>query len=252
MLAPIIGAWVLKFTSWRGSFWLLVAISAFNLLLAILYRETLKEEERYQGNVLETVSRLVVVGRNLSFLVPTLIFSLGSIGFMGYIAVSSYVYVNYFGLSEQLYSYFFAANALISILGPAIYIRFFTDVNKKRLAYYCFGFTALSGVVVMTVGRLSPVFFLCGIIMMSLIGTLMRPYSMNILLDQQKGDAGSMSSILNTSFTLYGSFGMALASFSWGNIVVALGAIIAGVAVISIVAWHVFLKSDIPCVGVKD
>ena len=37
---------------------------------------------------------------------------------MGYISVSSYIYVDFFGLSEQMYSYFFAVNALVSLLGP--------------------------------------------------------------------------------------------------------------------------------------
>ncbi|AFM00208.1 MULTISPECIES: multidrug effflux MFS transporter [Desulfitobacterium] len=252
MLAPIVGAWILYFTDWRGSFWLLALISIINLVLTILYKETLREEERYRGSLLGSWSRLVVVARNKSFIIPALIFAFGSIHFMGYIAVSSYVYIDYFGLSEQMYSYFFAANALISILGPAIYIRYFINFNKRALAVLCFGVAALSGVLIMTLGQLSPFIFLVGIILMSLTGTVMRPFSTNILMEQQKGDAGSMSSIINMSFTLFGSLGMAIASISWGNIVVGLGALIAIGSGISILAWYAFMKSSIPCAGVKD
>ncbi|WP_018213079.1 multidrug effflux MFS transporter [Desulfitobacterium hafniense] len=252
MLAPIVGAWILYFTDWRGSFWLLAFISVINLVLTILYQETLREEERYRGSLIGSWSRLAVVAGNKSFIIPTLIFALGSIHFMGYIAVSSYVYIDYFGLSEQMYSYFFAANAFISILGPAIYIRFFLNFNKKRLAVLCFGLSALSGILIMTLGQLSPYIFLMGIVLMSLAGTVMRPFSTNILMEQQKGDAGSMSSILNMSFTLFGSLGMAIASISWGNIVAGLGALIAVGSGISILAWYAFMKSDIPCAGVKD
>jgi len=252
MLAPVAGAWILKLTDWRGSFWLLALISFINLILTILYKETLKEEERYQGSIISSWGRLIVVAKNKSFFIPDLIFAFGSIHFMGYIAVSSYVYVDFFGLSEQSYSYFFAANALISILGPAIYIRFFLNFNKKTFAVLCFGIAALSGVLIMTLGTLSPFIFLLGIIFMSLPGSILRPFSTNILMEQQTGDTGSMSSILNFTFTIFGSLGMAIASLPWGNIVISLGAIITIVSLVSILAWYAFMKSKIPCAGVKE
>ncbi len=252
MLAPVVGAWLLLFTDWRGSFWVLTAISVMNLVLAFLYKETLIEEERYRGTFLGSLSRLLVVAKNKSFMVPALIFSFGSIHFMGYIAVSSYIYIDFFGLSEQAYSYFFAANAFISIIGPAFYIRFFLNFNKKRLAILGFGISALSGVFIITLGQLSPYLFLLGIAAMSFVGTMLRPFSTNILMEQHHGDAGSLSAILNTTFTLFGSIGMAVASLSWGNVVLGLGGIMVVCSGISIIAWLVFLKSDIPCVGVKE
>ncbi|NMA69064.1 MAG: multidrug effflux MFS transporter [Desulfitobacterium sp.] len=251
MLAPVVGAWLLLFTDWRGSFWVLTAISIMNLILAFLYKETLIEEERYKGTFLGSLSRLLVVAKNKSFMIPALIFSFGSIHFMGYIAVSSYIYIDFFGLSEQAYSYFFAANALISIIGPAAYIRFFLNFNKKRLAILGFGISALSGIFIMTFGQLSPFLFLLGIAAMSFVGAMLRPFSTNILMEQHQGDAGSLSAILNTTFTLFGSIGMAVASLSWGNVVLGLGGIMTIGSVISIIAWLIFLKSDIPCAGVK-
>ncbi|MBQ2020855.1 MAG: MFS transporter, partial [Peptococcaceae bacterium] len=51
MLAPVVGAFLLKFTDWRGSFWLLTAAGAVCLLLAILYQETLPADEKYEGSI---------------------------------------------------------------------------------------------------------------------------------------------------------------------------------------------------------
>lgn len=79
------------------------------------------------------MKRLLVVGKNKGFLIPAIIFSLSALPFMGYIAISSYIYVDYFGLSEQVYSYFFAANALISIVGPIIYVKYLSTIDKKFL-----------------------------------------------------------------------------------------------------------------------
>ncbi len=252
MLAPILGAWILLFTSWRGSFWTLTAIGAVNLVLTLLYRETLKENERYTGTLPGSLSRLFIVAKNKSFFIPALIFSLSAVPFMGYIALSSYIYVDFFGLSEQAYSYYFAANALLSVSGPFLYVRYLSRANKKTLAAGCFLLTVLSGVLVMTVGTFAPLAFLLSFMLTSLSGAAIRPFSTNILLEQQKGDTGSASSLISTLFTVLGSVGMSLASVPWGNMVVGLGAIITVFSAISLIGWYAFLKSSIPCVGLKD
>ena len=252
MLAPIIGALILKFINWRGTFWTLTAISTVNLVLTFLYRETLKADEQYTGTLIGSISRLFTVAKNKSFFYPVLIFSLNSLPFMGYISISSYIYVDYFGLSEQVYSYFFAANALISILGPFIYVRFLSGFNKKMLAIGCFGVSVLSGLLVMTVGTLAPVLFLFSFVVMSLTSSAIRPFSTNILFEQQKGDAGSASSLISTLSTVFGSIGMTIASIPHGNIVAGLGVLITVFSGAALIGWYAFIKSDIPCIGVKD
>ncbi|KNZ42737.1 multidrug effflux MFS transporter [Acetobacterium bakii] len=252
MVAPIVGALILTFSDWRGSFWALALISIVNLGFSILFQETLKVEERYTGTLFGSLGRLVIVSKNKSFIIPALIFALSTLPFMGYIAVSSYVYVNYFGLSAQIYSYFFAANALLSIAGPFIYVKFLSNMNKKLFASMILAIATLSGVLVMTLGTLTPLLFWISFLFMSLSGAVMRPFSANLLLDQQESDIGSVSSVIGTLFTVLGSIGMALASIPWGNIVFGLGLIITIFSLISLLLWNVFMKSSIPCVGVKN
>lgn len=252
MVAPLIGAFILRFTSWRGSFWTLAVISIINLIITLLFQETLKEEERYTGSLLGSLGRLVVISKNKSFFIPAIIFSLNSLPFLGYIAVSSYIYVDYFGLSAQVYSYFFAANALLSIFGPIIYVKFFSNMSKKIFATMILGVSTISGILVLTIGTVAPILFWLSFVFMSLCSTIVRPFSTNLLLEQQKGDTGSASSLINTLSTVMGSIGMAIASLSWRNVVVGLGTIIAICSLISLVSWNMFLKSNIQCVGIKD
>ena len=87
---------------------------------------------------------------------------------------------------------------------------------------------------------------------MSLAGSVMRPFSSNLLLDQQEGDAGSTSSLINTLFTVLGSVGMSIASIHWSNIVIGLGLMIAVFSAISLFGWIAFMKSAIPCKGLKE
>ena len=77
-------------------------------------------------------------------------------------------------------------------------------------------------------------------------------YPSLLLLEQQEGDTGSASSVIGTLFTILGSVGMSLASLSWGNIVIGLGVIITVFSLMTLVAWNLFMKSKIPCIGVKD
>lgn len=252
MLAPVIGAMILKFTNWRGAFWALALISLANFIMALLFQETLKEENRYHGTLLGSIGRLLIVARNKSFMLPVIIFSLNSLPFLGYIAVSSYIYVDYFGLTAQAYSYFFAANALVSLTGPFLYIRFFCRIKKRTFAGLIMIISALSGVLVMTVGTMAPVLFWGSFVFMSLAGTIMRPFSTNMLLDQQKSDTGSASSIINTLSTVLGSVGMSIASMPWSNIVVGLGTLITVFSLTALVCWSLFMRSNIPCSGVKD
>lgn len=250
MIAPVLGAVLLQFTDWRGSFVVLTAVGAVCLLLAFLYQETLSDEERYEGTVLGSLGRLVTVGKNMGFLVPCLIFSLYNLAFMGYIAMSSYIYVDYFGLSEQVYSYFFAANAALSMIGPILYVRFMTGFNKKTFAMICFALYAVCGAAIALIGHASPFLFWIGFAPFSLIGTITRPFGTNIMLDQQSGDTGSASSLINGVATILGSVGMMCASM-WADIVFGLGFMICVTGIVSMICWMLLMRSAVPCRGVK-
>ena len=250
MLAPVVGAILLLFTDWRGSFQVLTIAGLACLLLSVLYQETLPADEKYEGSVAGAIGRLFAVGKNVSFIVPCFIFSLYNLAFMGYISMSSYIYVEYFGLSEQVYSYFFAANAGLSMLGPMLYVRFLTNANKKKFALCCFTVYAICGAVIVLAGGLSPFLFWLGFMPFSLAGTVTRPFSTNIMLEQQEGDTGSASSLISGVATVFGSIGMMAASM-FSNAVMGLGTIICVTGIVSFIGWALLMKSSLPLRGVK-
>ena len=250
MIAPVLGGILLQFTNWRGSFVVLTVVGTVCLLLSLLYQETLGAAERYDGTVLGSLGRLVTVGKNAGFLVPCLIFSLYNLAFMGYIAMSSYIYVDFFGLSEQVYSYFFAANAALSLIGPMIYVKFFTRTNKRKFANVCFIGYVLCGVLLLLLGHNAPVLFWLGFAPFSLLGTISRPFSTNILLEQQSGDTGSASSLINGVSTIFGSVGMMTASM-WSDTIFGMGITIFLSGAVSVVGWALLMRSKVPCHGVK-
>lgn len=68
MLAPLAGGLILKYFSWRATFWVLVGVGILCLLLTAALRETLPPEERTDGGLVQSLKGLVKVGRNRNFI----------------------------------------------------------------------------------------------------------------------------------------------------------------------------------------
>lgn len=249
MLAPIAGAAILQVAGWRETFWVLAAIGVLTLIAALMFQETLSREERYNGNLGGSLIRLVVVGKNVGFSSFLFIAATLSAPYMAYIAMSSYIYENYFALDAQTYSYFFAANSAFAVLGPVIYIRFIGRLTPRVFSWYCFGVSLASGLSVLFLGDHSPWVFLISYLPFTLIGGAIRPFSTNILLDQQKEDIGSASSLINAVQTILGSIGMALGSLAWDNMIHGLGIIMVLAVVIAVFVWLILLHSKVRVKG---
>lgn len=249
MVAPIIGAFLLQFVSWRGTFGILIAAGAVNLAASFFFEETLPDSERYKGSFWSTFGRLAVVGKNVGFTGVLTVFSLLAAPYMAYVAVSSYVYVQYFGLSEQVYSYFFAANSFFAVVGPFLYMKLIGIVSPRQFTYGCFIFTVVAAAALLTVGSISPWWFLIAFLPVTIMESAARPFSTAILLDQQKTDIGSASSLINAVNTVFGSLGMMLGALNWSNFIEGLGIITAVCVTLAIAGWLALLHFKIRVEG---
>ena len=249
MVAPVIGAFLLQFVSWRGTFVVLIAAGAVNLAASFFFEETLPESERYKGSFWSTFGRLAVVGKNVGFTCVLTVFSLLAAPYMAYVAVSSYVYVQYFGLSEQVYSYFFAANSFFAVVGPFLYMKLIGIVSPRQFTYGCFIFTVVAAAALLTVGSISPWWFLIAFLPVTIMESAARPFSTAILLDQQKTDIGSASSLINAVNTVFGSLGMMLGALNWSNFIEGLGIITAVCVTLAIAGWLALLHFKIRVEG---
>ncbi|MEO6206248.1 MAG: Bcr/CflA family multidrug efflux MFS transporter [Mycobacteriales bacterium] len=116
VLAPVIGAQVLRMTSWRGIF--VVLSFAGLVLLVVCWRalpETLAEEHRHDGGMRSTLGVFAMLLRDRRFLLPTLAGGAGFAAMFAYIAGSPYVLQEIYGLSPQEYSLVFGSNAVLLI-----------------------------------------------------------------------------------------------------------------------------------------
>lgn len=252
VLAPVIGALVLQFADWRMTFWVLTIIGGLCSIMALLFEETLPKEQRYSGTVLGSIKQLGVVAKNKGFSSFLLIVGMFNLPFMAYIAVGSYVYISFFGLSELEYSLFFAAVALLTVFGPFIWLKASKYVTARRFTSIILVVALISGVAMLIVGDLSPFLFCLTFLVFAVTEACVRPYSTNILLSQKDEDAGAASSLINFTHTAIGCVGMGVAVLPWPNYVIAIAAIITITMVVAILAWAFFLHSSIPLTGIKD
>jgi MFS transporter, DHA1 family, multidrug resistance protein len=111
VLAPVVGGQLLHVVSWRGLFFVLAGIDAVILAATVLsLRETLPRERRQQGG--DTVSGFRELLRDRLFLAYALVLGLAFAEMFSYIAGSSFVLEDLYGLSPQLYGGLFGLNAL--------------------------------------------------------------------------------------------------------------------------------------------
>lgn len=235
LVAPILGAMLLQFGSWRLMFVVLAAFGCSSLILVACYRETL--EQKSDGSVLRLWGRLGTVIRNPRFAYLLLIFAISQMCLMSFIGISAYVYVNTFGLSEQAFSVIFALNAGAAMLAPNLYLQLSRGLRVQDIILGCFGSMVIGGMAVLWIGDLSPwtfaaiaAFCTIAIVMAQVPGT-------NLLLDQQVRDTGSAAALIKFSVTLMGAVGIQIASLDPDDLIRNFGAILLVVGTLCTVLW---------------
>ncbi|MEZ9051191.1 multidrug effflux MFS transporter [Vibrio sp. 10N.222.54.B12] len=235
MVAPVFGAFLLKIASWRMMFVTLAIFGAFASVLACCYRETL--ENKYQGSIFRSWGRMGVVMKNRSFVKLLVIFSIIPMALMGFLAAGSYIYIDHFGLTEQQFSYAFAFNALCASFGPTIYMKLSYRMPVQKVISGCFALLALAGIFTLTIGDLSPWFFMFIAAPATLMAIIMRVPGTNLMLNQQDHDTGSAVALIQFFSMICGSLGMVLVSIRPESLIENLGFIQLSIGTLGGLMW---------------
>ncbi|MCW5652414.1 multidrug effflux MFS transporter [Hydrogenophaga sp.] len=119
ILAPLLGSGVIALTGWRGVFWVVALAALAGLLLVRLaLRETRPEAERVQSSLGSAARAYATLLRDGHYLGLVGIGSTALAGFFVYVAGSSFVFINHYGLTPQQYSLAFSFNA-VAFIGMA-------------------------------------------------------------------------------------------------------------------------------------
>jgi len=161
ILAPVSGSLVVLVAGWRGIFCVIAAAAALGLLLtASQLKETRPASERLQSSWSSALSAYGRLLADRNFIGLVLIGAFGMSGFFIYLANSSFVIINHYGLSPTLYSFFFASNAA-AFIGAAQFNHWLTGrfglhaVIRVAVAGFALAMLTLFAVMILGVDRLS-------------------------------------------------------------------------------------------------
>jgi DHA1 family bicyclomycin/chloramphenicol resistance-like MFS transporter len=253
IIAPLIGGQVLIFFSWRATFVILAILGVFGMLMTLFFQESLLPEQRMSGTLLHSFIGLARVTRRkpfMLFMLSATVFT--ALPFLAYLMTAPYVYENFFGFTPQGYSYFFGATAGLSVLGILFYKLISRRMSPRRLTTLLITLSAVDGLGIILFGALSPFVFFALILVFYIAVTMVRPYSMNILLGMCSEDVGSASSVMNFCYSILGIMGSAIAlPFTRGYIEL-VGALVVVGALASASLWIYLLRSKIIVKGIKE
>jgi DHA1 family bicyclomycin/chloramphenicol resistance-like MFS transporter len=235
--APVLGALLLKFISWRGVFWTLALIGLLTLAGGAALQETMEERNRNSGSMLRAMGGLYKVARNPGFSSLLALFSLPSVSAMAFIAASSYIYINGFGLSAQVYSYYFAVNAIGMISGPMLYMRISRRYRRRTIIIACFGAISASGLFISSFGGFQPWTLAMALLPATISASCVRTPGTNLMLEQQRGDTGSAAALMSCFGIFMGSIGMTIISLNWSNTILVLGMMNVLISLVSGALW---------------
>lgn len=241
LLAPVLGAFLLQFIPWRGLFILLMSGGAAGFLLSFALRETLRNP--LQSSPLRSLSRIGYVLRDKGFRSLLVIFSIAAMPFMAYLSSSAFIYENMFGTTTQAYSYFFAANASCSLLGPVLYMRVLRYAPRTLFIALCFSVTLCGGLLLLFFGSSGPWAFALLFMPMTFMGSASRPVGAVLMMSQLDSDNGTVVALMSSTALFCGSVSMLLCSLGWDNLVVAVGTICAVCGGVCLSGWLLVNKS---------
>lgn len=165
--------------------------------------------------------------------------------FMSFLAVSTFIYQSQFGLSPQVFSFFFAMNAMFGILAPLAHVFWLSKLDRQKIITFEMAVMTLCGFLICFFGYFGPWIFFALFAPLSFCGGALRPPSTVIMMEANRGDNGIVSSMIQCCAMLFASLSMFIAPMSfWPNPVLAVGSIGGGISLICLICWLVMIRKS--------
>ena len=247
--SPILGAYIIEAINWQSTLAFPGLLTIICLIITLFFSESLPAEEKLTGNLPSVYKRMAGVCRHKSFM--TFLFAMGifSLPFMAYLAVSSYIFVEGFGIAGTTYSYMLAVNAILGTLGMLLLQRLTKGRSNKTMGVIVIIFAFVSSFILLGAGHLNAAVCFIGTTFMVISAFAARPYALGILMSQFDGDTGSVSSVFNFTLVFIGCLGMAAGTLPWPTYIIGLGTCCLFAGVLGALLMYATVKAKVPLKG---
>ena len=246
MLAPLLGSAVIVPFGWRAVFIAVAMATGLGFAMTrFALPETLKPEHRKPFKMKELLGAFGVLFRDTHYMGLTFIGGMGMGSFFAFLATSSFLYMDYYGLTSFQYSLAFALNAFgffaASQAAANLEAKFgVMKVIRWAVAGYC-TFGCLLFVLVMAGLDAFPV-LVGGLFCTYAFLGLVLPTSMVLALEDHGPIAGTAAALGGTLQMMVGAIAIAIVSAVFNNTPVPLVSAVAFCAIVAVVLSVFALK----------
>lgn len=224
IVAPVAGGQILNFTDWRGIFATLIGIGAILTALSLVFKETLPREKRSPG-ILQSFASFPMLMRDSYFrghcFVQCFVFG----AFFSYIAGSSFLFQNVYGVSAQTYSFIFGGIGVGLLLSGSLPAKLAGTVREIVMMKYSL-LIPLIGSVFLLAGFLleAPIWYTIPVLFITIIPlSVLGAASVALALSKEGKVSGSASALLGFFSMILGGVAMPLAGIAGDHTAVPMG-----------------------------
>lgn len=201
ILAPLTGSIIIEFFGWRGVFWAVLIAALIGLVLLSMQKETRPAADRVESSLGSALAAYGYLMKDRNFLGLVFIGALGMSTFLVYLATSSFVLIDHYGLTPSQYAIAFSINAVsffsMSQLNGWLAGRY----GLKRVVRFAVAGVALS-MLTMFLAALAGFQSLWGVATFLFIGYgflgLVIPNTAVLALEEHGSIAGTASALMGT------------------------------------------------------
>ncbi|OIK16192.1 Bcr/CflA family drug resistance efflux transporter [Bacillus sp. MUM 116] len=226
ILAPVVGAQLLKFVPWQGVF-IVLSVIGIVMFFVVLFGlpETLSKEKRSEGGIKNTYKTFLKLILDRSFMGYALAQGLVFAAMFAYISGSPFVVQNIYGASPQMFSLIFAINAVGIMINSQTAGRLAGRIHESKLLAFGLGTSSIGGIVLLVlllvhaklIFILIPLFFV-----VSSVG-MVNTAGFSLAMQSQGNNAGSASALLGVMSLSFGGIVAPLVGIGGGQTAIPMG-----------------------------
>ncbi|MFV0423829.1 MFS transporter [Oleidesulfovibrio sp.] len=223
MIAPSLGVVVLNCLSWRWIFLFQILVALVSFYGVYRLKEPLVEFTK--GGAISVAKRYITVFKNVRFTVLATAFALVVLPHFGFIGGAADIYINGFGMSEQVFGVYFAINALGFMVGSFVCTLLCNTLNPLSILYSSLLTIMGSGLLMHILGGTAPWTMALPMICISFSVGFSRPVANSMILDQVDKDVGAASGIMTFEMFFVAAIAVEIISLEWSNKPLVLGSL---------------------------
>ena len=237
IFGPALGAFLINMGSWRLIFFILAGSVLITLLPIFFYTETLPPENRFSNRFGDIAKEAVQISKTPAFTLYLGIIAFLTIPIWAYVAVSSYIFIDDFGLDNTAYGVYYAVGTVFSVVAPFIYLALAKKLTSRNITRLTLLLMLASAVMLLTIGEINPVLLVLCIVPMYISEGIIRPMGLVILLEEYSYVAGTASALMEFVVNIVGAVGTAVDTIGWGSMIMGTGAITMICFLIAAACW---------------